>query len=537
MKFYYKLAPALIGVSIALVQCKEVAVAPSSTEVNKIAKDITVQIQSKKPRYGSGVIIKKEGNTYTVLTAAHVVEVADKYEIVTPDGKSYPLNYSSVKQLPGVDLAVVQFTGNQNYAVAKIGNSDASTESTPAYVAGFPVPTLERNQSIYNFTEGKITANASKPLREGYALVYDNVTSEGMSGGAVLNDKGELVGIHGKADKDTKEFKTGFNLGVPINTFLKLSAKAGVNVGVRPPSTPVATAPKADNFYIQGGDKVDKGDYKGAIADYTEAIRLNPKYADAYYKRGIARSHSGDKQKAVEDLQKATDLFLKKGNNADAQRSKGLARYYLKDYQGAITAYTEAIRLNPNDTRAYYNRGNARYELGDKQGAIADFNQALRINPNYAKAYYNRGNARSNLGDNQGAIADFNQALRINPNLAEAYIGRGNARYELGDKQGAISDFNQALKINPNFAEAYYNRGVTRYELGDKQGAISDFNQALRINPNFADAYGNRGAARYELGDKQGAIADLQKAADLSLQQGNTQLYQKALELIRQIQQ
>ncbi|WP_051470071.1 S1 family peptidase [Fischerella sp. PCC 9605] len=273
MKFYYQLAPALIGVTIALVQT-QVAVALSPTEVNNIAKQVTVLIQSKKPKYGSGVIIKKQGNTYTVLTAAHVVEVKDNYEIITPNGKRYAVSYSSVKQLPGVDLAVVQFTSSQNYTVAKIGNSDASTEGTTAYVAGFPAPTFAINQSIYIFSDGKITANASKPLRDGYRLVYSNNTLEGMSGGAVLNEKGELIGIHGRADLDTKENKTGFNLGIPIKSFLGLSAKAAVDAGVSAPNTQVATAPKADDFYIQAGDKYKKGDYEGAIEDYNQALQV-----------------------------------------------------------------------------------------------------------------------------------------------------------------------------------------------------------------------------------------------------------------------
>ncbi|NMG09484.1 tetratricopeptide repeat-containing serine protease family protein [Brasilonema sp. UFV-L1] len=409
MKFYYGLAPALIGVSIPLVQT-QVAVALSSTQVNKIAKEITVLIQSKKPRYGSGVMIKKEGNTYTVLTAAHVVEVADTYEIVTPDGKRYPLNYSSVKPFPGVDLAVVQFTSSQNYTVAKIGNSDASTESTIAYIAGFLAPTFAINQSIYNFSDGRITANASKPLRDGYALVYSNNTSEGMSGGAVLNDKGELIGIHGRADKDTKETKTGFNLGVPINTFLRLSAKARVDVGVSAPNTQVATKPKADDFFIQAGDKYYKNNYKGAIADLSEAIRLNPNYALAYYNRGNVRRELGDKQAAIAD-------------------------------------YNQALRINPNYTDAYYGRGYVRSDLGDKQGAIADYNQALRINPNYANIYQNRGNARADLGDKQGAITDYSQALQINPNYANAYYNRGVTRAELGDKQGGIADLQKAADL------------------------------------------------------------------------------------------
>jgi len=474
MNFSNKIPIALIGTVATIVIAQPTAVfAISADEIGKIAKSITVLIDSKNP--GSGIIIKRNSNTYTVLTARHVFKDAQaKYEIVTPDDKRYLLNYSSVKKLPNIDLAVVEFTSSQTYSVAKIGNSDSATEGKAAYVAGFPKTSAAMNSSIYNFTDGRITANASRPLEDGYALVYSNNTLPGMSGGPVLNENGEVVGIHGRADTRAAESssinqniqiaKTGFNLGIPINTSLRLLASSQVDLGVKVPSAPVATGPKADDFFIQGMDKYEKG-----------------------------------------------------------------------DYQGAIAAYTQALVLKPNSAEGYLTRGVARYKLGDTQGAIADYNQTLKINPNFALAYNNRGAARSDLGDNQGAIADYDQALRINPNDVFAYNNRGLARSDLGDKQGAIADYNQALKINPNFAKAYYNRGSIRYKLGDKQGAIADYNQALKINPNFALAYFSRGAARSDLGDKQGAIDDFQRAAELFEQQGKRDLSQKIINFIREL--
>lgn len=69
-----------------------------------------------------------------------------------------------------------------------------------------------------------------------------------------------------------------------------------------------------------------------------------------------------------------------------------------------------AIALLPvgGYANAYNNRGNARFDLRDLQGAIVDFNQAIKINPNSANTYYNRGIARSELRDKQRAITDYN---------------------------------------------------------------------------------------------------------------------------------
>jgi tetratricopeptide (TPR) repeat protein/S1-C subfamily serine protease len=515
----------------------------AAQQAHEIARAVTVCIVSQTP--GSGVIIKRQGDVYTILTAAHVVETEDKYKLVAPDGKLYEIDYSTIKRFPGkIDLAILQFASKQDYRVVEIGDSTKAVTGTPIYVAGFPLQSVESIVQTYRFSGGQISANASRLLETGYGLAYWNDTFSGMSGGPVLEDRGRLIGIHGQSKVATElvknkgidpvtGVKSGLNLAIPIHTFMSSIAQVEPNLGFQPvPPLSVPSQPTADDFLLQGIDRAIAGNGQAAIAGFDQAIRLNPSYVNAYISRGSIRSALGDNKGAIADYDQAIRL---NPNFADTYINRGVARADLGDKQGAIADFDQAIRLNPNLAVAYNNRGFGRYALGDKQGAIADYNQAIRLNPINLIAYLNRGVARADLGDKQGAIADSDQAIRLNPNLADAYFARGNARHALGDKQGTIADYDQAISLNPNYALAYYNRGVARSALGDEKGEIADYDQAIRLNPNLAVAYNNRGFARLTLGDKQGAIADLQKAADLYKSQGNQAKYQKIIYALSQL--
>jgi tetratricopeptide (TPR) repeat protein len=123
-----------------------------------------------------------------------------------------------------------------------------------------------------------------------------------------------------------------------------------------------------------------KGDNDRAIADYTEAIKLNPNDAVAYDNRGTAWRDKGDRKHALAD-------------------------------------YNLAIKLNPNNAAAHNNRGNIQREKGDNKRAIADYTEAIRLDPNYARAYCNRGKAWRASGDDARAVADYFEASRLNPEI------------------------------------------------------------------------------------------------------------------------
>lgn len=583
MKLYYAISPVMMAVSTMLVQ--PYAVAQSSAEVAKMAKGITVLIDNENSP-GSGVIIDRRGTTYTVLTAAHVVRGTSDYNIVTSDGQRHNLNKGNIQRLKGVDLAVVKFNSSQNYATAKIGNPDNSTEGTTAYVAGFPKPTAAVSNALYTFMDGRIIANASKSLRDGYSLVYSIDTFPGMSGGPVLNEKGELVGIHGRGDT-TENFnisdvnpniiiKTGRNLGIPISTFTKLFKTGSDTTSVATkPSNNVAAKPKADDYYLQSVEKRNKADFQGAITDLNRAIQINPNYAFAYYRRAEARQNIGEKDKAIKDLQKAAQLFSAQGHKADALRSQGAMRMLQKDYPGAIAVLSEAIKLNPKDADAYNERGMTRVQSGDLQGALADYNKSLSLQPSDAYAYMGRAFTNLKLQDKVSAIADAKQAINIAPNYGFPYLilavihynfgdtpqaiagfkkasklftAQGNKAYGYGSQafasvlsnnhRAAINLFTKAIQANPNDAEMYDLRGDAYKANGDNQKALADYSKAISINPNYAAAYTSRATVRWiDKSDAQGALTDLNKALNLDPSQDKAYFFRAIIRIQQQDKQ
>lgn len=192
---------------------------------------------------------------------------------------------------------------------------------------------------------------------------------------------------------------------------------------------------------------------------------------------------------------------------------RGLGYYEKKDYDQAIEAYSQAIKLNPNHADAFNDRGNVYLNKKDYERAMQDYNEAIRLRPGYALAYFNRGLAYQNKADHERAIQDYDEAIRLNPNYAPAFRNRGLTYHRKGAYDRAIQDFDQAIVLDPRVAFVFNNRGLSYSNRKDYDLAIQDYNEAIRLNPNYALAFNNRANAYRNKRDYEHALADYEAAA------------------------
>ena len=200
-----------------------------------------------------------------------------------------------------------------------------------------------------------------------------------------------------------------------------------------------------------------KGDLDRAIADFNEAIRLDPKRAWPTSTGAMPTGKKGDLDRAIADFNEALRLDPKL---AMAYNSRGFAytrRATLTAPSPTTTRPSASTRIRPGLHQPGQRLLPGRATWTAPSPTI---NEALRLDPKLAMAYNNRGFAYSKKGDLDRAIADFDEAIRLDPKYALAYLNRGNAYYRKGDQDRAIADYNEAIRLDPKLALAYYNRGI-----------------------------------------------------------------------------
>jgi len=264
---------------------------------------------------------------------------------------------------------------------------------------------------------------------------------------------------------------------------------------------------------VRGIERQRRGDRRGALEDYSAAIRLNPLMGRAYDNRGDMLVLEGRKAEALLDFN--TALRLDPGDVV-ALQNRGSLRKDAGDLDGAMRDYDETLRLAPTLAAAWSNRATVWMKKSDYAAALRDCDEALRLKPAFFQGRLNRAIARRELGELKEALADAESAIELEPGKADGWLVRGHVRFEAKEMEGAVEDYTQAEKLAPERAAVYSHRGMAYMVLARRQEAVADFTRAVQLDPNDAISYANRGAMRAELGDPKGAASDFTRALDLA---------------------
>jgi tetratricopeptide (TPR) repeat protein len=161
-----------------------------------------------------------------------------------------------------------------------------------------------------------------------------------------------------------------------------------------------------------------RGDFDLAIADYDEALRLDPKIVTGYSGRG--------------------GIYVRKGRFDLARRD-----------------LDEGLKLDPNNSGVHNALGNYHLAMGDYGSAIAEYNTAIRISPQYLYPYRSRAEAYEARGDLAAALADYRVALSLDPGkqqIGGKDAAEGITRVE--QKLATVADKSKVAAVEPKASPA-----------------------------------------------------------------------------------
>lgn len=210
--------------------------------------------------------------------------------------------------------------------------------------------------------------------------------------------------------------------------------------------------------YYHWGDAYQyQGNLQGAIAQYNEALKIEPDFTRGYLRRGEVHDVMGNFDAALADYDR---VLQAEPTNAMAHNNRGWVYYEQGKNADALTEFEKAIATNGKLAVAHNNRGWVKLQQKDTTAAMADFDGAINADPTFAKAYYNRALVHVMRGKREDAIKDYTALINVNNKDAQAYFYRGLMYRELNRELSARRDFEVAASMGyQSAAEALKERG------------------------------------------------------------------------------
>jgi tetratricopeptide (TPR) repeat protein len=258
---------------------------------------------------------------------------------------------------------------------------------------------------------------------------------------------------------------------------------------------------RGEGLFRRGRSKMRAGKMEAAIAEFEQALKLLPGYAEAVAARAESLDTMGRIDEARGEYERARRLW------AD-ERPGAADRRYLFRQRGRFTfevdSYELALLRVKTGSFPHLACGNALLVQGHAEHALKCYERALKIKPNDPDLVALKGEALSMMGSYKLAIEAFDYALAANPKEPESLNARAIAKLGLGDLAGANADWRRQLELLPEGQFAA--RACVALRLADYGGALPELERAVAIEPN--DPYWQlyRRSALSRLGKQAGPL-------------------------------
>jgi len=278
-------------------------------------------------------------------------------------------------------------------------------------------------------------------------------------------------------------------------------------------TTTIFAQVNTQRFLAMGRTDLFNDNYTESIKNLTVAIKASPDKFEPYFFRGLAKYSLGDYEGAISDFDQSIKINPYFSYN---YQYRGICESQLKNYHQALQDYADAIHRGPNNADVYVNRGITKTELNLYENAVSDFDTAIILDKKNELAHINKSYALYKMDKMDAALDEINKAIRINYLNKTAYERRGMLKFEMKKYADAIFDFELAMKLDDEDPLIYFFRGMSRYQMGDTLGTYADYQQVIKLDPDNALTYYNRAIIKIEQKKYRSALKDLNKVVQIN---------------------
>ena len=309
---------------------------------------------------------------------------------------------------------------------------------------------------------------------------------------------GVAMAQHDVGGGTTGDAATGGGSSSRGSTGVKRTPARATRSTARKPSAPVRRGITAEQYNQQGNDLFEAKQYDDAFEAFTKAVELKP-IASAYYHIGWIYNDREDYDQALIALQQSVRL---NPNEAVTLSELGYSYRKLKRYPEALDAYRRAITVRPNYATPYYQIGWIYNDQGQYAQAIEPLKKAALLKDNYAEAHEELGYSYFKLNQSQEAIAAYQNAVQMKPDYGAAYLGLGDVYfYQTKQYAPAMNAYRQGVRYIDDNPTAFYNLAWCANELNRYAEAATAAKQAIALKADYAEAHLELGYANRKLGE------------------------------------